>query len=183
LSIVYIKDVGHEKGHWGKDIYSHGSMTQEWRDRERERQRERETEREPFKRRMLLLKRQWIMSKESIAITILDHYHKPLEPYLQQLSRKFGSHSAVKNPILLWNPKVHYYVLKDLPPTPILSSKAISLSSILILFFHLHLGPPNSLFSSGFPTNVLYAFFISPCVLHIINAESTSNQEANLRIK
>jgi hypothetical protein len=32
---------------------------------------------------------------------------------------------------------------------------------------HLRLGLPSGLFSSGFPTNILYAFLFSPFVLHI----------------
>jgi len=38
----------------------------------------------------------------------------------------------------------------------------ISLWSILILFFYLRLRLPSCLFSSGFPTNILCTFFISP---------------------
>jgi hypothetical protein len=38
----------------------------------------------------------------------------------------------------------------------------LSLRSILILSTHLRLGLPNGLFPSGFPTNILYAFLVSP---------------------
>jgi hypothetical protein len=38
----------------------------------------------------------------------------------------------------------------------------LSLRSILILFTHLRLGLPSGLFPSGFLTNILYAFFVSP---------------------
>jgi hypothetical protein len=41
-------------------------------------------------------------------------------------------------------------------------SYPISLRSILILSNHLRLGLPSRLFPSGFPTNILYAFLISP---------------------
>jgi hypothetical protein len=45
-------------------------------------------------------------------------------------------------------------------------SHLISLRSILILSTHLRLGLPSGLFPSGFPTNILYAFFFSCNVLH-----------------
>jgi hypothetical protein len=38
----------------------------------------------------------------------------------------------------------------------------VTLSSILVLSTHLHLGLPSGLFPSGFPTNILYAFLVSP---------------------
>jgi hypothetical protein len=48
----------------------------------------------------------------------------------------------------------------------------ISLRSILILFSHLRLGLPSSLYPSGFPTRTLYAFPISPmrltCTAYLI---------------
>jgi hypothetical protein len=44
--------------------------------------------------------------------------------------------------------------------------------SVLILSTHVHLGLPSGLFSSGFPTNILYAFLVSPiratCPAHLI---------------
>jgi hypothetical protein len=45
---------------------------------------------------------------------------------------------------------------------------SITLGSILILSTHHHLGLPSGLFTSGFPTNILYAFFFSPFVLHAL---------------
>jgi hypothetical protein len=82
-------------------------------------------------------------------------------------------------PSVLWNPKVHYRSHKCLhwslswarsiqsPP-----SHPISLRSILILSTHLRLGLPNGLLPSGFPTNILYAFLLSPiratCPAHVI---------------
>jgi hypothetical protein len=48
--------------------------------------------------------------------------------------------------------------------------------SILILSTHLRpgipSGLPSSLFPSGFPTNILYAFLFSPCVLHALHISS-----------
>jgi len=78
-----------------------------------------------------------------------------------------------KFPLLSWNPKVRCHVYKSPPLVSILSQmnsnhhfpsyflKIYSYSSS-----HLHLGLPTGLFPSGFPTKVLYAVLISPCVLH-----------------
>jgi hypothetical protein len=42
----------------------------------------------------------------------------------------------------------------------------LSLRSILLLSYKLRLGFPIGLFSSGFPTETLYAFLFSLCVIH-----------------
>jgi hypothetical protein len=56
--------------------------------------------------------------------------------------------------------------IQPIPPHP------VSLRSILILFTHLRLGLPSGLFPSGFHTNILYAFLLSPirttCSAHLI---------------
>jgi hypothetical protein len=72
-----------------------------------------------------------------------------------------------ENPRLVWNPKVHYRVGKNLPlvPSPVNhypSSYPISLRSILKLSSHLRLGFTSCLFPYVFPTKILYAFLISP---------------------
>jgi hypothetical protein len=72
-------------------------------------------------------------------------------------------------PSVLWNPKIHFRVYKTPPLVPILSQidpihstpSYLSLSSILPST-HLRLGLPNGLLPSGFPTNILYAFFLTP---------------------
>jgi hypothetical protein len=55
--------------------------------------------------------------------------------------------------------------VQSIPPHP------IYLRSNLIFSTHLHLGLPTGLFSSGFPTNILYAVFYSPihtiCPAHL----------------
>jgi len=81
---------------------------------------------------------------------------------------------------LLPNPKVYYCVHKEPATDPYLQPDAssphfpnpISLTSILILFSHPCLLIPSALFPSGFPTEILYAFFTSPmhatCPNHLI---------------
>jgi hypothetical protein len=46
--------------------------------------------------------------------------------------------------------------MQSTPPHP------ISLRSILIISTHLRFGLPSGVFHSGFPTNILYAFLLSP---------------------
>ena len=71
---------------------------------------------------------------------------------------------------LLRNPEVHYRFYIS-PPLVLSSARAIqslgsqptSLKSILILSSHLHLGLPNGLLLSGFPTKTLYWYAILDC--------------------
>jgi hypothetical protein len=87
--------------------------------------------------------------------------------------------AATHFPTIVWNPKVHYSVLKSLhwflswarsfqwiPP------HLISLRFILLLTTHILLGFPSGLLPSDFPTNILFPFFFSPiratCPAHFI---------------
>jgi hypothetical protein len=97
----------------------------------------------------------------------------------QVLLEKLTVRSAGKKiPRLLWNLKVHCRVHKSPPPAPILSHinaihtlHAIALRSILVLYFHLHLGLPSDLFSSSYETKIFYSFLLNPmrasCPAHI----------------
>jgi hypothetical protein len=80
---------------------------------------------------------------------------------------------------ILWNPKIHYRVHKIPPPVPILSqinpvhaTPSYLSKFYLMLSTHLSLGRPSGLFSSGFPTIILYAVLFSPiramCTVHLI---------------
>jgi hypothetical protein len=82
-------------------------------------------------------------------------------------------------PSVLWNQKVHYRVHKSPLLVPNLSqidpvhTTPACLSKIHFkLFTHVRLGLSSGLFPSGFPTNILYAFFFSPthatCYSHLI---------------
>jgi hypothetical protein len=86
--------------------------------------------------------------------------------------------AAQELPSILWNPKVHHRVQKNRPLAPILSqinpvhTTPSYLRFMLILFTHVRLGLPSGLFLFNFPTNILYAFLISPistaCPAHLI---------------
>jgi hypothetical protein len=69
-------------------------------------------------------------------------------------------------PSILWNPKVQCSQEPSTDPylEPYQSNPhhTISLRSILILSTHLRLGLPSCFFTSGFPTDILYAFLFSP---------------------
>jgi hypothetical protein len=74
-----------------------------------------------------------------------------------------------KFPAILRNPKVHHRVHKSPPLVPILSQfdpvptiPSYLSKILLILSTHLRFGLPSGLFPSGFPTNILYVFLVSP---------------------
>jgi hypothetical protein len=66
---------------------------------------------------------------------------------------------------VLWNRMVHYRVHKSLPLVPILSQIDPVHTIPPSLWSNLRLCLPSSLFPSGFPTNILYAFLFSSVVL------------------
>ena len=85
-------------------------------------------------------------------------------------------------PRILWNPKVHYRIPKCPPPVPILnqldpvhSPHSTSWRSILILSYHLCLGLPSGLFTSGFPTKTLWTSLPNSiratCSAHLIRLD------------
>jgi hypothetical protein len=89
-------------------------------------------------------------------------------------SRGAASRSVTQEfPNILWNPKLHYRVHKSPPLVPTLSqvssvhTTASYLSKIyLILSSHLRLCLPSGIFSSGFPSKILYALsFLHPCYM------------------
>jgi hypothetical protein len=76
------------------------------------------------------------------------------------------------------DPKFHYRIHNSQPLVPTLSQmypiNTFPLyipKTITILFSHLRLDLPNSLFPSGFPTKILWEFLISPmhasCPAHL----------------
>jgi hypothetical protein len=80
-------------------------------------------------------------------------------------SREATSCEATQEfPNILQNPNIHCRVQKNPPPALILSQiNPVHRPHLiyLILFTHLCLGLSSGLFPSGFPTNILHAFFFS----------------------
>jgi hypothetical protein len=99
-----------------------------------------------------------------VLLTLITHSLMELSP-----SWEAANCAATQElPSILWNPKFHYRVHKT--PHRLLSwAKSIQSTpshSVTKIHFnksiHLHLGLPSGLFPSGFPTNILYAFYFSP---------------------
>jgi hypothetical protein len=95
------------------------------------------------------------------------------------MSPPWGAKSAVTQefPSILWNPKVAFtralhWSLPWARSIQSILSYPVSLRSTLILSTHLRLGLPSGFFPCGFPTNILYAFLVSPiratCPAHLI---------------
>jgi len=103
--------------------------------------------------------------------------NQPTNHMEQSPSWEASSHSASQESPH-WKPEVDYPDNKSLSLVPILRQinpfHTIQpyLRSIIILFSHLRLGLPRSLFPSRFPTKILYAFLVSPmqaaCPVHLI---------------
>jgi hypothetical protein len=76
--------------------------------------------------------------------------------------------ATLEFPNILWNPMVHNRIHKKTPLVPILRQiNAVHttpsyLRYILILSSHLRLGLPSGIFTSCFPTKILYPFLFSP---------------------
>lgn len=94
--------------------------------------------------------------------------------------RKLNSPLASQEICIIWNPKVHCHVHISLTLIRILSQfslfciLALYLRPVSILFFHLCLVLPSSLFPSGLLPTMTYEFIFSPCVcctfpIHLIN--------------
>jgi hypothetical protein len=97
----------------------------------------------------------------------------------QSLSWEGNSHSANQETPCLFGTQrfiiiftiAHHYTLSIVRCIQSTPSHLVSLSSIFILFSHVHLDLPNGLFPSGFQTKILHAFLISPtcatCSTHL----------------
>jgi hypothetical protein len=93
-----------------------------------------------------------------------------LNPWSRALLKKQVTLRSASQQIpgLLETPKVHYRLHRSLSQTRILNQinpihnlHHISLITIVILSFHLRPRVPRSLFPSGFPTKIWYAFLSS----------------------
>jgi hypothetical protein len=91
-----------------------------------------------------------------------------------------GAEPFLRNSNILRNQEVYYYANKSLSLVPILSqmnqiqaTHPIFLRFTLILSSNVRLAIPSCLFPYGFPTNILYGFVLTQCVLHAICISSS----------
>jgi hypothetical protein len=90
------------------------------------------------------------------CLYLLTYLLTELNPFLEAANCA----ATQELPSILRNPKVH----NSPPLVPILSKidPVHTIPSIFILSTHLRFGLHSGLFPSGFPTNILYAFLVSP---------------------
>jgi hypothetical protein len=97
----------------------------------------------------------------------------PEKPPTVQLLKKFPAIYGIRWFITVFT-RVHHWSLSSARSNHSTPSNLFTLRSILILSTYLRLGILNGLFPSGFPSNILYAFFFSSspiratCPAHII---------------
>jgi hypothetical protein len=96
-----------------------------------------------------------------------------------QLAKKFPAFYGTRRFITAFTSACHLSVswacsIQSIPPHP------TSWRSILILSYHLRLSLPSGLFTSGFPTKILYTSLLSPiratCPVHLILLDLTPAQ-------
>jgi hypothetical protein len=104
-----------------------------------------------------------------LQFTWLTHHSRSWalleKPPIVQLLKSFPAFYGTRKFVTVFTRALHWSLswarsIQSIPSHP------ISLRSIIILFTYLRLVLPSGLFSSGFSTNILYAFLFSTFVLH-----------------